>query len=225
MKKGLAIALIMTLVIGAAFAAKGDIKVGAQVGWGFDWMRMNKTQTILDHEYTGIEITKYNGLSAVLTGEYDITDAIGVKLEAGINLMGKQKNISIWKKDGVVVSEEVVDDPDTTPMNYAFYLGGQYSFAVNKQIGITAGAGVDMMLGKQGSSDDEEVNGRIGVGLEAVGSYAVTDKISVTLGAKGSIYFFNTGEEFNYYKEKMQEIGWKYLQSGLKVFAGATYKI
>lgn len=226
MKKVLAIALVLCLVVGAAFAAKGDIKVGGQLGFGFDWTKVHVHTDLgggASADYT--MKVRNSGLYFNATGEYDVTDAIGVKAEIGLMTMGKQSVYERTEITGFPTGEETVTDKNATPMNFTFYLGGQYAFEVSKGINVAAGAGLDIMMGKQDSSDDAKSNTRIGVGIEAVGSYAINKNINVTLGAKYSIYFANTNEDIKKAFKDAKDAGGSVFQSGLKIFAGCTYTL
>ncbi len=202
-KKVFAIVLIVCLAVGVAFAEKGDIKVGAQAGYA------NELVSAKYAEEKGKLVS--NGFYAAVSGEYDVTDEIGVKLEAGIDTMGT------WKDDS--------GDSTTAPVNFSFYLGGQYAFEITDEISVAAGLGADMMLGKQFNKDNdyENINARIGVGAEVVGSYAIAKDIDINLGARYGIYFINTDSEgmINFLKDH----DYKIFQSGLKIFAGATYAL
>ncbi len=218
MKKRLfAIVLIVCLTVGVAFAAKGDFKVGAQAGFGTDRIRFKNTY---GSDTTGTIKSYNNGFFFVATGEYDVTDEIGVKVEAGILTMGTNKTRTVIKDYDV---DETIEGSEA-PVNFSFYVGGQYSFSITEDICVAAGAGVDMMLGKTYKEADKG-NGRIGVGVEAVGSYAISKNIGVTLGARYSIYFINTNKDDAQNIEDWRDAGSKVLQSGLKIFAGCTYTL
>ncbi len=215
-KKIVAIILIACLAFGVAFAEKGDIKVGAQAGFGTDRIR---TSGPLGDEKV-VTKTYNNGFFFVATGEYDVTDEIGVKLEAGILTMGNtQMNIKSGSEEAGAGSLK-----DSVPVNFSVYLGGQYAFEITDEISIAAGLGLDMMIGNQYLSGDE-VNARIGVGAEAVGSYAVTKDIDVSFGARYAIYFINTNSTVTYYISSLRDDEGHAFQSGLKIFAGCTYTL
>ncbi|MCR5443072.1 MAG: porin family protein [Sphaerochaetaceae bacterium] len=216
-KRIFAIVLIVCLVSGIAFAAKGDIKVGAQAGFGTD---RSSYKSIVAGNKVNYNKTIFNGFFFVATGEYDVTDAIGIKAEAGILTMGKGTSRVICKDLGI---DSTLDGPEA-PVNFSFYLGGQYEFEIGDDFSLAAGAGVDMMLGKQ-DKDLEKGNGRIGVGFEAVGSYAINNDIDVTLGARYAIYFINTNSDDARNIQDWKDAGGSVFQSGLKIFAGCTYTL
>ncbi len=219
-KKLFAIILIVCLAVGVAFAEKGDIKVGAQAGFGTDRFR------IAGEMMNVKSVQKYNnnGFFFVATGEYDVTDEIGVKLEAGILTMGEtQFYVKTGDSDADTEGLE-----DSVPVNFSVYLGGQYAFDITDEIGIAAGLGLDMMIGKNYISESvsDEVNARIGVGAEVMGSYAVTKDIDVTLGARYAIYFINTNSKVSDNVSHLRDdLDVSVFQSGLKIFAGATYAL
>jgi len=228
MKKLLVIAMLLCLVLCSVFAAKGDIKVGAQVGYGFDWTSLKFS---VSDKYIKDLITE-GGLYLVGTGSYNVADDVSIKAEIGINTMGKAN----LKVDSTIDPSESEDSTatDSTPVNFTAYLGGEYGFDVNDEISVGVGLGIDMMMGKQSANTDDKANGRIGVGMEAVGKYSINKQLEVSLGAKYSIYFINTGSDTEAiipYMIKGAEETAKlvsgasvsHFQSGLKIFAGCTY--
>ncbi len=211
-RKVFAVILIACLAIGVAFAAKGDVKVGAEAGYGIDWTRVSADD----------EFNRYynNGFYFVATGEYDITDEIGVKLSAGMQTMGKNKLYTS-------LTEETYEYGDV-PVNFPVYIGAQYAFGITDEIAIAAGAGVDMLIGRQLAEelfDEDGINLKLGVGIEAVGSYAITDEIDINLGARYAIYFLNANSAYADRLQVYKDAGNKVFQSGLKVFAGCTYAL
>jgi len=216
-KKIVLVLIVSCLAFGMAFAAKGDIKVGGQAGFGTDRTRR---QIILGTDTKEVIKAYNNGFFFTASGEYDVTDEIGVKLEAGILTMGTGKIRTIVKD----LDQDNTVDGDEAPVNFSLYLGGQYEFNIGEDFALAAGAGVDMMLGKQYNEADK-ANGRIGVGAEVVGSYAVNKDLSVTLGARYAIYFINTDSDVASNLKDEKDAGTKILQSGLKIFAGCTYTL
>ncbi|MBO4409482.1 MAG: hypothetical protein J5775_01885, partial [Spirochaetales bacterium] len=79
-KRILAIVLISALALGTVFAAKGDIRVGLNVGFGHDEMRTS---------FPGESYLYYNnGLYVAADGSYEIADNVLLDLSAGIMTMG-----------------------------------------------------------------------------------------------------------------------------------------
>lgn len=215
-KKVLTVLIVACLMAGSIFAAQGDIKVGAHVGYGFDWIKVN------EQLFGGkIEVSaSSNGFYFAANGEYEFVDGFSAKVELGAMTMGKLSQ-TLKGNDG---EEKTVADK-ATPINFSAYLGAKYEALISGDFGAFAGLGVDAMLGKQSAQDDEPFNGRIGLGLEAGGVYNFNEKLSFNLGARYSIYFFNTAKEVRDAIKELRDHNGKVLQHGLKVFAGATYSL
>ena len=155
-----------------------------------------------------------------------------LSMEIGINTMGKA-HLKVESTDSSESEDSTATD--STPVNFTAYLGGEYNFEVNDEIGVGVGLGIDMMLGKQSAESDDKANGRIGVGMKAVGKYAINKQFEVSLGAKYSIYFINTGSETEATipymikateeTAKLSGASFSHFQSGLKIFAGCTYTL
>ena len=225
MKKVLAIALVLCLVMGAVFAAKGDIKVGAQLGYGVGFANVKTSEEVAPGVKASI-VSKGHAGGLYLTGVglYDITDEVSVKAAIGINTFGKMKT-----KVSVTVAGETVSDeqesPDTMPTDFSIYLGGQYAFAVTKEIKIAAGAGLDMAIGKTSKADDAKTNCSIGIGAEVIGSYSINKQLDVNIGARYSFYFIDTDENLKETRKYYRDNGGSYTETALRIFASATYKI
>ncbi len=223
MKKVLAIALVLCLVMGAVFAAKGDIKVGGQLGFVDSFARIKAS-----YDENTYSITKHSvgGFGLELEGLYDVTDEVSVKAALGLSFFGKGKTKATECVLGISESTEVKDD-EAQPMKFSAYLGGQYAFEVSKEIKISAGAGLEMVLGKIDSDDDAKNLFSLGVGAEVAGSYAINKNIDVLLGARYSFFFVNSNEDIKDFKTIVEDGGGKFSfnTSALRIFAGCTYKI
>ena len=202
-KKVLVLALVLVLAVTSVFAAKSDMKVGAQLGYG--------GRTAIENMEDG-EVYKLinNGFYGAFTFEYGITDEISVKAEAGINTMGGLK----------VKYDDVVDDDwDPTPVNFTLFAGAFYNYAINKEITVYGGAGLDMLIGKFEKESDDKADVGFGLGLEAGASYKINKQISVNAGGKFAWHFVNTSN-FWYYNP-----GSKINQLTYKAYAGVTYSL
>ena len=223
MKKVFAIALVLCLVMGAVFAAKGDIKVGAQLGYvnGFYGV---KTYADSDNymKITG----SAGGFGFEAAGLYDVNDAVSVKAALGLSFFGKPKLKETLCIAGHAETEETTED-EKMPMRFSAYVGGQYAFEVSKQIKVSVGAGLDMSIGKLDNDDDAETLFSLGIGGEVAGSYAVNKNIEVLLGARYSYYFVNSCKTLDESKKDAEDLGYKFSfnSSALRIFAGCTYKI
>jgi hypothetical protein len=207
---------VLLCVSAAAFAAGGDIRVGAAAGYGADWFSLGND--------SGQEVFSNGGLYVSVDGSYDIADGISVDLSAGFMTMGKC--VLSYREDGdepMSITAEEITDPC-----FSLYLGPSYRFNITKEFSVTAGAGFDMMLGGfiHPVAESMRTNGRIGAGAQVRGSYSVADRIEVVLGARYSYYFINTNEVVQSNIDEVKKTdAVRSFQSGLKVFAGATYTL
>jgi opacity protein-like surface antigen len=207
-KKVLVFALVLVLAVGSVFAAKADMKVGAQLGYG-------GRSLIIHTEYEGGGSTILNnGFYGVFTFEYGVTDAISVKAEAGINTMGhtntKAELGSTWYKAS-----------DSTPVNFALFVGAMYNYSINKELTVYGGAGIDMLIGKWREDATGSVihaSTAIGLGLEAGASYKINKQFSVNAGAKFAWQFINACEDFKKHDAKVTSLAYK-------AYAGVTYSL
>ena len=207
-KKVLVLALVLVLAVTSVFAAKSDMKVGAQLGYG-------GRNLIIHAEYEGGSTVFNNGFYGVFTFEYGVTDAISVKAEAGINTMGHTNSKaelsgSTWYKDS-----------DATPVNFALFVGAMYNYSINKELTAYGGAGIDMLIGKwraDSTGSYINTNTAIGLGFEAGASYKINKQFSVNAGAKFAWQFINACEDFKKYDAKVTSLAYK-------AYAGVTYSL
>ena len=208
MKKVFAIVLIVCLAMTAVFADKGDFKVGAQVGMGFDFIKgtINSTSTTV--------ATSNKGFYFAGAAEYEFADNIALKAAIGANLMGKPSiTTTIGSNSGTLEGEK-------EPGKFSLYVGGQYNIEVSKQIDVRLGAGFDMLSGKF-ADDEDGSNAAMGLGLESVIAFKVEKNFSIDLGIRFSMYFINTNSDYKDYIKNYD----KYSNTALKIFAGATYTL
>ncbi len=212
MKKVFAIVLIACLAFGVAFAAKSSLKVGAQLGWGGEFLKLSKDSAYLK--------VNNGGFYAAGTFELGLTDDFAFKAEAGINTMGKAK---ATLKAGSI--ETNLPTSDSTPIHFSAYFGGQYALELSKDFDLLVGAGVDALIGKESAKDDAQVNAAIGLGLEAVGSYNVSKEAAITFGAKFGWHFINSDKDIDDAYSEIGDEGVSISNISLKVFAGVTYAL
>jgi hypothetical protein len=203
-KKVLVVVLVLVLAVGSVFAAKSDMKVGAQLGYG----GRNFILNVNSYEYTYVN----NGFYGAFTFEYGVTDAISVKAEAGINTMGT----TVLK----IGSASESDPNEATPVNFALFVGAMYNYVINKELTAYGGAGVDMLIGYIASEKDTS-NVAIGLGLELGASYKINKQFSVNVGGKFGWQFINT------YDYHMGDASDKIKKNNLayKAYAGVTYSL
>jgi opacity protein-like surface antigen len=202
-KKVLVVVLVLVLAVGSVFAAKSDMKVGAQLGYG--------GRTVIENAKDGDVYKLFNnGFYGAFTFEYGITNAISVKAEAGINTMG------------TLIEKYNDEDPepwDSTPVNFTFFAGAFYNYAINKEITVYGGAGFDMLIGNFEKESTNKADVGFGLGLEAGASYKINNQISVNAGGKFAWHFVNT-RNYNFYDSDS-----KISQLTYKAYAGVTYSL
>ena len=201
-KKVLVIALVLVLAVGSVFAAKADMKVGAQLGYG------GRSLTTTDNSDRSTMAN--NGFYGAFTFEYGVTDAVSLKAEAGINTMGEI--IWVYKSDSGSRKSGTNIYP---PVNFAIFLGAMYNYSINKELTVYGGAGIDILMGSA-TKEDNSFNAGIGLGLELGASYAIDKQLSVNVGGKFGWQFINTNDEL----KDANLTGLAY-----KAYAGVTYSI
>ena len=220
-KKLFAIVLVVCLVFGVAFAAKNNLKVGVQAGYGADSIKLSINSDTWSK-------TRNGGFYAAATGEFFFSDELAAKAEFGLNTMGKAK--STGKVIGWTGNE--YEAGESSPLMLSAYVGAEYNLELSKEINLALGAGWDMMIGKEGNADDAKTNAAMGLGLEAVGSYSLQKNLALTLGAKFGWHFVNTDDQLkkdlsnvnhilSYFSSDKVSVG----HISFKVFAGATYSL
>lgn len=219
-KKVLVIALVLVLAVGSVFAGSmftakksSDVKLGAQLGYGARSFTVSGKES-----FKGTSVNYLNGgFYGAFTFEYAMNNDLSLKAEAGINTMGTTKittTVSGHSSSGTGSS--------STPVNFTIFAGALYNKALNKELSIYAGGGVDMMIGKLSSDENAEVNAAIGLGAEAGVSYAVDKKLAINGGAKFGWHFVNTNDDV-----EKAKVGDNHGTSNLtyKFYAGVTYAL
>lgn len=203
MKKAFSIVIVVCLAFGVAFAAKGAVKVGGQIGFGIENISMKKSPY-------GLNMSK-NGFYLAATGEYGITNEILCKAEFGFATGASKHKTTV---DGEEFSSSTYD----APINFFGYVGGEYSIEINKQINILAGAGLDFGFGKLADYYDDG-DFRLGAAVEAAGVYNINKGLDVRLGARFAFYFLDSNSEL----KNVYDAYDNHSHFGLKIFAGCTY--
>ena len=232
-KKSLVVLLVLVLAISGLFAKDLGIKVGGQLGWGFDIGRMSNTEE--DGDKTVVK-AKNNGFAFNLTGEYDIDKNWGVKANFGMMFAGKT-NMSIVNED---------DDDDWTFDERAglyidFAVDAKYTYAINKEISVSGLAGLELVAGhllkdyySKGMvlasityEDSDFYNVAFGLNLGVEGSYKITDEISVVGGVTGAWFFVNSSKVVNETVEHWKDTSDKVSVASfyIRPYIGATYSL
>lgn len=214
MKKVLTVLLVLSLVATGLFA--GSFKVGAELGWGFDFYKAKYTASekakIYDTEVTvdgNINgLFKNNGFAMNLVGEYDFTENWGIKASAGMMFAGKSKmkldgKVSV-KQGGISYPFMSFDNVEETAeeksgMYFDFIVDGKYSIKVSDKFSISGLAGVEMLLGnvfyEKEVTDDAKKNLKnfaFGANIGVEVSYMVINNLDINLGVTGAWFFVNT---------------------------------
>ena len=217
-KKVVVIALVLVLAVGSVFAAKksADIKIGAQLGYGGRSVTLSGKDTFKGNSYK----LSNGGFYGAFTFEMGLTEDLSLKAEAGINTMGKEQTSLKLKKIDPIKGEY----SESTPVNFSLFAGAMYNLELSKELTMSFGAGVDMMMGKLSSDEDAKSNTAIGLGAEAGVAYAINDQISITCGAKFGWHFINTNDDIEDVKAKIGDDVSTSLVS-YKFLAGVTYAL
>ncbi len=216
-RKIFAIVLVVCLAVGVAFAAeKGDFKVGAQLGYGGDFIKYK-------YDSKTYESFKNGGFYFAAVADYALTDEISVKAEAGLNTMGKRSFTTYF--NGNKISLVSGKASENSPLQFSVYAGAAYNVNISDEFTLQAGAGVDMMIGKISNADDAKINAGIGIGAELNAEYEVAKNIAVNVGVRFGWHFINTNKDKSDLYDALQSLDLSIGHTSLKVFAGATYTL
>ena len=212
MKKVLAIALVLCLVLGAAFAAKSTVKAGAQLGYGGFTMKF----TDKDDSKNYIKISD-GGFYFAGTFEFGFTDELSAKAEVGMILMGKSKGTIHAAGTSITWNAD-----EAMPAQFAMYAGAQYAIELSKEFYLNLGAGFDVLMGKLDKDTEDTFNAAMGLGFEAVGAYQINKQLAATFGGKFAWHFINTNKDLD---DMIKDLGdtTKTTNTGFQFFAGVTY--
>ena len=227
MKKVLTIVLVMCLAFCSVFAEKGKAEVGVVMGYAEEFFQMEYSLSDYSYKFVGLQ----PGFNITGTAAYGITDDVSLKAEVGVTLYGKLKTqITV---NGINGEPEIASE--ATPMNFNFYVGGEYEIEFSRGLAVCAGLGADIMMGKQTCADNETSNTRIGLGFEAIAKYAINKNLNVSFGGRFAVHFVNTGDKTTaslpYAIDQMQKwvdtFGGTFsrFQGAFRVFAGVTYSL
>lgn len=195
MKKKVLIVLLVSALVLTGLAAKDTsaLKVGAQFGWGFDLIKSTAKTTVGSSTTKTTTQYKNNGFDMALTGEYDFNNKTGVRLTAGMMIMGKP----YYKyKDGEYKAAAVDQNSGVTG---DFSLDFVYTHAFDKNLGISVLSGAEMMIGyvyKTGNADSDKKAKNLALGVNIGGefSYKASKNLYITGGVSGALFFVNNAE-------------------------------
>ncbi len=192
-KKVLTVFLILALVVTALSAKDSGFRVGAQLGWGFDWNKSVATANVLGTTTTSTTVYKNNGFVGALTADYNFDEFWGIRGTAGMMFAGKT-NYKI--NDGNYSEMTSVVNSGLT---WDFALDAKYTVALSKKLNLSALAGVELMTGYIWKYESEEANKdlkNVAFGLNAAAelSYKVNKNVYLNAGVNGAWFFVNNAE-------------------------------
>ena len=206
MKKLFAIIFISVLVVAGLSA---NFKVGAELGWGFDFYNLKMSSSVAGVSIKGEMLFKNNGPALNLVGEYDFNESMGIKASAGLMFAGKAK--AVESESGK--SGETQEASERSGLYFNFATDFKYSIPVNKNFALSGLAGVEMLYGylAKGSEIEKELQEKyknfsfgLNVGLEA--SFEVIENLYINGGVTGAWFFVNKNEMVEETKNAMNSI-------------------
>ncbi len=190
-KKVLAVLLVLAIAVTAVSAKEVGVKVGAELGWGFDVVKSTRTLKLKSSDSL---VRKFynNGFTGNLTAEYDFNEYFGVKASFGLMFAGKAKE-KIADGD----KNEVGTEKSGTYIDAA--LDAKYSVALSDTLSLSGLAGVEIVSGyisKYSSSDENEYTKNFAFGFNAGAelSYDIAKNIDINFGCTVAWLFTNNAK-------------------------------
>ena len=224
-KKVIAVLLVLVLVAGAVSAKEVGVKVGAELGWGFDIVKSTLTTKVLSKSTSTVSKYYNNGFAGNLTAEYDFNEYFGVKASFGLMFAGKA-NEKIGDND----KKEIGTEKSGTYIDAA--LDAKYSVALSDSLSLSALAGVEIVSGyisKSSSSDANKYTKNFAFGLNAGAelSYDIAKNIDLNLGCTVAWLFTNNAKilEGKSASDSTTDSGISYKSTSFYVrpYVGCTY--
>lgn len=228
-KKVLVVLMVLVLAV-AGLSAKGSVKAGAQLGWGFDTGSMKCSD---DEDTQHTYQAKNNGFAFALTGEYAFDKNWSVKANFGLMAAGKAK--VGYKSDS---RSEEYKSGERSGVYFDVAIDAKYTYAINKQISVAGFAGFELVSGQllrgfttMGMGVDDDLtkdstyaNVGFGVNLGVEGAYQLTNEVAITAGFSGAILFansFSSSKLVTYLKAAGSDAS--IISFYLRPYVGATY--
>ncbi len=206
-KKFLTIVLVVLLTMTSVFAYRGEMKVGANLGYGLDGYGYSVSPTSSD-----VTVKLYGGIYAAGTFQYGLTDSLYAKAEVGVNTFYE----FITSTTGGTPSRVDTNSRTTNALVSAALV---YDIPIGRIFAIDLQIGVDSILGKP-SVGAEKFNASIGVGFGSGFVVNITDDISLSYNSKISLYFANTNSAYRDVISKND-----YILIGAQNNIGITYSL
>ncbi|MBO4409597.1 MAG: hypothetical protein J5775_02490 [Spirochaetales bacterium] len=218
MKKAVAV-LAVILAVFAVFAAKADMKVGAQLGYGAEREYASDEGKYASLDYSGFRISG--------TFEYGFADSLYAKASVGIATLGQGRYV--FNPGAAPFSANTTD----APVNFGVYLGAEYSYDIGESFRVSGGLGFDALLGKMwtlgsieyGETSDAVFNARMGIAGEVTGSYRIDKDLAVNLGGRFAWHFYDSDKYNTQFKKEAGEAGWSWIAFSYDFFAGLTFSL
>ena len=231
-KKVLAVFLVLVLAVSGLFAKDLGIKVGGQLGWGFERTTAKGTPTPGSkyESYGWLKLgIKNNGFAFNATGEYDFDQNWGVKANFGLMFAGKASFAEYSKKSSAGWGEE----DDNSGLYIDFAVDAKYTYAINDKISVAGLAGLELVSGylaKENNSLDDDLkykNLAFGLNCAVEGEYKITDKISINGGVNVAWLFVNSAKFLKDTAEGLEKDGCKpsVYSFYIRPYIGATYAL
>lgn len=194
-KKVLTVFLILALVVTALSAKDSGFRVGAQLGWGFDWVKNTSTgkNPLTNKQDSNKFYYKNNGFAGALTVDYNFDEFWGIRGTAGMMFAGKTN----YKFNDGNYSE--ITSVVNSGLTWDFALDAKYTVALSKKLNLSALAGAELMTGYIWKYESEDANKdlkNVAFGLNAAAelSYKVNKNVYLNAGVNGGWFFVNNAE-------------------------------
>ena len=187
-KKIFTMVLVALLAMTCVFAAKGDVKVGLDLGVGSD----NVAYDDGNNRANAITI----GLNVTGSVKYCVSDSVFVKAELGFNTYTEA---AIYVNDVRKYDTELAD---RNP-NCVFYAGAVYNIPIGRSelFEWEFGAGLQGTAGSCFKTNDFNLS--LGLGFEETVIFNLTKELSFTATTRAGIQVFNSNTKYaNWLKDR-----------------------
>lgn len=194
-KKLLAVLLVAALVLTALSAKEVGVKVGAELGWGFDIVKTKATGTVAGKSITSNGKYNNSGFAGNLTAEYALSDYFSVKGSFGLMFAGQTKTTSkTGDSDAVTATRD-----EKAGTYFDIVLDAKYTVSLAKDLNLSALAGIEMVSGHILKTDDEDLNKdysnfAFGINAGAEVTYAINKNVDLNLGCSFAWLFVNNAK-------------------------------
>lgn len=208
-KKVFVLVLVVLLAMTCAFAYKGEMKVGANIGYGADGWGQSTTSS----GNTNTRVALDAGLYAAGTFQYGIANDFYFKAEVGVNTFSKHGYSDNGEKSKVIDSDRTANVIASVAILYDIPIGK--IFAIDLQIGA------DTIFGMP-SYWNSKYKKNVGCGLSFGSGVAInfTDDFALNFNSKVTVYFSCLDSD---YAKMVSDLG--LILIGLQENIGITYSL